>query len=299
MPTPTLRLMAACNLAYQIQADGRIQPDPSDPSTNDLLAIAQLGQVQAFASGHDLIDAALVASGDLGVVVAFRGTLPPSAGRSAEQIIRDWLQDAEMALETGDKLPGRVHHGFLGALDALWGEVADAVDAQLTQSPVKRLYVTGHSKGGSMAHLAAARFALSSVISGRSIAVRSFEGAHPGNGDFADTYARLVPDALRYEFQDDVVPHLPLSWVGRGLLGKLELFDGLARLDDDHDYAGAGRLQFVDWGNQVVEDTPWLRAQRFEHLTGRLARGEFNALVAAHAVGMSGGLWDALQQAGA
>jgi hypothetical protein len=41
----------------------------------------------------------------------------------------------------GDKLPGLVHHGFLGALDALWTDVAAAVAEQMESSPVKHLTI--------------------------------------------------------------------------------------------------------------------------------------------------------------
>jgi len=100
--------------------------------------------------------------------LSFRGTLPPSSP-DKKQTLKDWLNDLEVALVVGDHLPGRVHHGFVGALDALWDGVLKLVTDQLATSMVKRLNITGHSKGGAVAHLAAARFAVSGVVHGSAI----------------------------------------------------------------------------------------------------------------------------------
>ncbi len=86
------------------------------------------------------------------IIVAFRGTLPPTSNSPDQrQVLLDWLGDLDAFLVAGADLPGLVHQGFLGALDALWPDVANAI------TPGKTLYFTGHSKGGAIANLAAAR----------------------------------------------------------------------------------------------------------------------------------------------
>ncbi|MBV8037128.1 lipase family protein [Roseateles sp.] len=283
-----LRLLAASNLAYE--TGGPV-------STSPYAAIAQLQGCKTFTRGIDRINSALVGTADFGVVVAFRGTLPPNTNPDPLQTIRDWVQDLECELDAGAKLPGLVHHGFLGALDSLWPDLAPEVSGQLQAAQVKKLFVTGHSKGGSMAHLAAARFAMTSTISGNSICVRTFEGAMPGNDDFASSYARLVPDATRFEYQDDVVPHLPPSVAGRALLRGLPGFEHVVALTDDFSYAHAGVLSFVDWQGNLVPDSPFLRLERNFRLGQQLATGGVKQVIRDHAIDTTSVLWEVIKGA--
>src|SRR3712207_8455429 len=64
------------------------------------------------------------------------------------------INDLDAELVQGDGLPGLVHAGFWGSLDSLWADLVPEVQRRLTQGgPNSQLYVTGHSKGGSMANL--------------------------------------------------------------------------------------------------------------------------------------------------
>jgi hypothetical protein len=227
------------------------------------------------------------------VVLAFRGTLPPDSP-NLQQTLDDWLHDLEAVLVVGDGLPGAVHQGFLGALDALWPQVSAEVGRQMAVAPVKRLCITGHSKGGAVAHLAAARFAPSAAVHGADISVRTFEGAHPGNQSFADGYQRLVQDVIRYEFQDDLVPHLPPSIVVRRLFKAEPFFKPLMAIDANVDYAPAGRLQFIDWSGQLRDDSTLLGTERFFRLAGKMAAFDFATVVEDHAIACGSGCMKAL-----
>ena len=240
------RLLCASKFSYAILTTGQVPAlSPYDEGAGPLPGVT------GFATGSSRIDAALVGtSRNDGVVLAFRGTLPPGGSRDPKQVLKDWLNDVEIALVVGNQLPGRVHHGFLGAVDALWTEMSAEVARQLVASTVKRLCITGHSKGGAVAHLAAARFAVSGIVHGSDIVVRTFEGAHPGDQAFADSYARLVPDVIRYEYADDLVPHLPPSLVVRHLFQSEALFAPLMAIDNNVDYAPAGTLKFIDWSGR-------------------------------------------------
>ena len=102
------------------------------------------------------------------------------------QVLLDWLGDLDAFLVAGADLPGLVHQGFLGALDALWPDVANAIP------PGKTLYFTGHSKGGAIANLAAARYqrqhqpALAPVVT-------TFAAAKPGDRGFQIDYDQHGP----------------------------------------------------------------------------------------------------------
>lgn len=293
MPVLEEQLICASNLAYAIVTAGEV---PTRIPFNDGCAL--IHPIAGFATGSHLIDAAFVGSGPSGVVLAFRGTLPVSAP-DHKQMIKDWLDDLEATLIVGDNLPGRVHRGFLDALDVLWPAVSQCVTEQLALSEVKRLIITGHSKGGAMAHLAAARFALSTPTGGPAISVRTFEGAHPGDQAFADGYQRLVPDAIRYEYQDDLVPHLPPSILLRHFLKDDDNFRSyFLAADAAVDYAPAGRLQFIDWDGNIREQSTVLSAERLLNLSKKLAALQFDQIVADHSIDINSGCLEVVWPAG-
>lgn len=284
------RMLCASKWAYAVSQEGPVGAmAPYDIGCG-------LQGVVGFATGSSLIDAAFVGTGQDGVVLAFRGTLPP-ADPDRERTISDWLNNLEVELVEGDKLPGLVHHGFLGALDALWPAVCDEFVKQMAASPVKHLCITGHSKGGSVAHLAAARFALSSIMHGSDITVRTFEGAHPGDASFADGYQRLVSDVIRYEFQDDLVPHVPPSIMFRHLFAAEPLFAPLMAADDRVDYAPAGTLKFIDWDGEVQGASTLLSTERLFHLSKLVATGGpegFAKIVGDHSIDTASGVMRAI-----
>ena len=184
--------------------------------------------------GAPLIDFALAGRFAEGIVVAFRGTLPPldlspdgkrivgPAPASWPAVIRDWLNNLNARLRadapTGDRpaLPGRIHPGFAGSLDRLWNGVAGAVDRLRGGDEAPRLYFTGHSKGGALANLAAlcARRAWPQST----VKAATFAAPRAGDAAFARAYQAAGIDCRRYEIAEDLVPGLPPGGaaVGRG-----------------------------------------------------------------------------------
>ncbi|MDB5692874.1 MAG: putative lipase [Alphaproteobacteria bacterium] len=168
------------------------------------------------------IDLALVGRIAEGVLVAFRGTLPPLErvnGRlqpdnhGLAAILLDWLNDANCGPYPAGHYPGQVHNGFAGSLERLWGTgAADGLEAQigrLLQQGPAALYFTGHSKGGPLANLAAwrARQKWPQVP----VKVLTIAAARAGDDTFARAYGQSGIDCLRYEVDTDVVPLLPLG----------------------------------------------------------------------------------------
>ncbi|WP_067812728.1 lipase family protein [Actinomadura kijaniata] len=90
---------------------------------------------------------AYVAASDQMMIVAFRGT-------EARQI-RDWLSDGGAVMMPYPGGKGLVHLGFHQALEAAWPQIRQAV--QDLRDREQSLWFTGHSLGGALAMLAAAR----------------------------------------------------------------------------------------------------------------------------------------------
>jgi hypothetical protein len=168
------------------------------------------------------IDYALVGRFDEGIVVAFRGTLPPLdlnpdstriilPSGSGPAIIRDWLNNFSPKPTTGfaigdARLPGTVHGGFAGSLAKLWPEIAAEIDRLRSGEPAPRLYFTGHSKGGAVANLAAILAHLTWPAA--TIRAATFGAPRAGDRNFAREYAAAV-QCHRYEVDGDAVPGLP------------------------------------------------------------------------------------------
>jgi len=196
--------------------------------------------------GHRTIDLALVGRVSEGVVVAFRGTLPPffAGDNDGWSVLLDWLNDTmSLCVETPD-YAGGVHMGFAESTRRLWedGEgsagVKTAVRAMLAQGRADgrsrpHLFVTGHSKGGALANLTAFRAACLPEWRDMGISVATIAAARAGNAAFAMAYEASRIACLRYEIPSDLVPHLPpgphtphwVNMIARGLVPRLAATD--------------------------------------------------------------------------
>ena len=154
-------------------------------------------------------------------ILAFRGTEPDNAV--------SWLTDADVVQRNLGE--GLVHQGFYLNLRAIWDELADSFSDALgpnahgerershatPPAALESLYLTGHSLGGAMAVLAAAKLTadfptLKNVLKG----VYTFGQPAVGDRAFVDQFAPSFGDRLfRHNFGRDLIPRLPPAWNGR------------------------------------------------------------------------------------
>jgi hypothetical protein len=174
------------------------------------------------------IDLALVGRFAEGIVIAFRGTLPPGDLKPNLKslavpsildplVVFDWLNNLHGELISGTRvgngttlaatIPGRAHEGFAGSLVSLWPGVASAIERLREGDDAPRVYFTGHSKGGALANLAAA---CAGQVWRRAVVKAVTIGApRTGDGDFAKAYRDSGIDCIRYEVEEDLVPKIP------------------------------------------------------------------------------------------
>lgn len=145
-----------------------------------------------------------------GCLLSFRGS----------DNIRNWIEDLQiyrvMPRDYSDCKGCKVHDGFY----KLWSDIQDPVMRALREVGCDQsgsdnvLYITGHSLGAALTHLAmftldAAGFNISKTY--------SFEAPRVGNKEFSeaftDRFGRLVP-VFRITHHKDPVPHLPLESMG-------------------------------------------------------------------------------------
>jgi hypothetical protein len=137
-------------------------------------------------------------------------------------------------------------------------------------------------------------------------AVHTFAGPRPGDAAFAAAFDATFPGALRFEYRDDLVPHVPPatgSWLSvlEGLRAvnlkfpletpHLTADSGLSQALDDllarlksglPVYASCGQLQFIDWQDKVQPDSRALTITRTWNLARAVAEFELAEIIADH-----------------
>nr|AVA09683.1 putative effector protein [Heterodera avenae] len=133
------------------------------------------------------------------LIIVFRGT------KSSEQLFLEGWQ----SLKPGTNFHGigQVNSYFNEALNILWPSVEQALkDQNMANFPVT---FTGHSLGGALAALAAAKCVALGLRTSNMVKLYTFGEPRVGNSAFAARFDQIVPNSFRVIFRKDIVPHLP------------------------------------------------------------------------------------------
>jgi hypothetical protein len=202
------KLLCASGAAYNIDsATGKYKPDiifsREVNYSNEPVPISADG-----------INACLVGQTAIGIIAAFRGTLPLASNDGW----KDWLYNLFVEPERRSGLPGKVHSGFFADLQTIFAGVNDAVK-RLGPSTRNPVYVAGHSKGGALAPMAAYLLQQGSNIPVKQVI--TFAAPKSGDKGFQTGYQSVFKNHIRYENYGDLVPFLPptdgfiseLAWI--------------------------------------------------------------------------------------
>lgn len=158
------------------------------------------------------------ATGLLGFVASTTDFTVVSYSGSAD--VKDWIHDLTFNQIRDEEwgFPGRFHRGFYKAIQGRWRAILDEAARQSAGRPI---YVTGHSLGGAMAFLTAARLA----DAGLPVAsVYTFAAPRVGDDEFATRYEQLLGSRTwRFNNNEDVIPHLGPSAVSAPEFSRLFL----------------------------------------------------------------------------
>lgn len=278
------RLWCASEVAYSASITGAVNPAISAPY---YIGAGFIDPPTAIADGPDSIDACVVGRTVDGVVAAFRGT-PPIDDRTKplKQRIRDWCNDFRAALDTRPGIPGRVHAGFIAAVSALWTDAANEMRRQLALNKGQTtVLITGHSKGGAMAALAALKWLQETDTKP---VVETFAAPRAGNDDFAAALNKMLPNFKRFENRNDIVPHLPphIALIPLLTAATDSRFDDL----EDYNYQSVGQLFYIDEAGIIESPVSGsvadhvLRLKRFGRLAETLLEGDFDEIVRDHSI---------------
>jgi hypothetical protein len=140
-------------------------------------------------------------------VLAFRGTEPTS--------LINWLTDADTTKYVFGQDSGHVHSGFFANVEALWADIVELIDPAL-RNGMEELYITGHSLGGAMAVVTAARIFESDGDDRYATWKAAVRGVYTygqpivGDEAFKATFEpRFGKFLYRHVYDHDVVPCLP------------------------------------------------------------------------------------------
>ena len=257
MSTLDCRLLCASSCAYDI-TPGTCTYTPSSVNAVEAATVG-FTATRTSCGGLANLNACLIGSNQDGIIVAFRGTLRPSF-QDPESFL-DWVDDFFAIPRAGDAglgaVPGLVHSGFYDATMSCIQGVVQAV-RQLNPGNALPVYVTGHSKGGAMASLAA--WMLSQNVGIPVAKVITFASPKPGNALFKAAYEMKLTQ-VRYENYQDIVPLLPpgggfqaaASQLLRFVPGSQEFLDRL-RQAGEWGYLPVGSQLFITRTRQVIAD---------------------------------------------
>ncbi|MFO0943391.1 MAG: lipase family protein [Pirellulales bacterium] len=163
------------------------------------------------------------------------------------------LSGEHIGKENGVTLEGKVHAGFLSELKDVQAQIVSILDQDVNKNngTRRKVLVTGHSQGGAEAALATRALAAAGF---EVEATYTFAAPRTGTQAFVDSIKTPV---YRFEFGDDIVPHLPPTLIRkmieryvdeqRELLTKLTLWDNVQNsLNNlkDFGYVGLGPLYY-------------------------------------------------------
>ncbi|MRI34033.1 hypothetical protein EOPP23_13635 [Endozoicomonas sp. OPT23] len=174
-----------------------------------------------------------IASTDDHLVIAFRGT---------EELLDDWLSNLKIGFlpwQSGDG-KAQVHEGFLVALDSVWQQLMELIECHRTSN--QSVWITGHSLGGALAVLTAAR--LSDENPELTIAATyTFAQPRVGNKAFAQKLKPVVSNAIyRVVNEGDMVAELPPRRMGYRHIGHLERITDAGEILEDYQPCWFARL---------------------------------------------------------
>lgn len=164
-----------------------------------------------------------VLTSDDWVIVAFRGTTPsPLRGLIFESQI-----NGRAGQTTWASGAGRVHAGYAAAYETLRTKLEDAVRAEMDASGgSKKLVVTGHSLGGALATLCAARLASEYGPQGARVDAVTFGQPRVGDNEFAKYLDQdLSLDYARVVHGGDLFSRVPTSgyWLPTANEGRFDV----------------------------------------------------------------------------
>jgi len=147
--------------------------------------------------------------------------------------------------DSAGQIPGRLHRGFLEALDSVWPELLDLLSSPRFQGLT--VHLTGHSLGGASATIAAARL----HASGLKVAdVYAFASPRVGNEEFSNWYDLELGDStFRFTRGLDIVTRVPPDYTDAAQFASLfpiDRYEEVKKLVEKFQYRHVGKAYVIE-----------------------------------------------------
>jgi triacylglycerol lipase len=159
-----------------------------------------------------------VAGDDEKIIISFRGTEPSK--------MQDLMSD--LKLRFTDHPLGKVHRGFLKAIDYVWDDVFKTI--QEFQTKEQTIWFTGHSLGAALATLGVAKMYDKKPVQG----LYTFGQPRTGDSKFAEKFdAKYKSSSFRFVHNNDIVTRVAPSAIGYKHIGTFLYLDAAKNLHKD------------------------------------------------------------------
>lgn len=184
-----------------------ISPENNRPDEKKILSSLKSddsGFLSVYPVEQDNSEAALIEH-DRYLCMVFRGT----------DERKDWLDNINVF--PTKELFGEFHRGFWNATEVIWSDLYDKYEEK-NRDKKRPLFITGHSLGGAMATIAAARFV---HLDKPFISVYTFGQPRAMNRDAARIFnAECKGRFFRFQNNNDLVTRLPARFMGYSHVGN-------------------------------------------------------------------------------
>ncbi len=191
------KMIYLCALAYSENVAEYI------PKASEVSKFRLVKQVTKPCSGGALCSGFVaVCHEEKAIAVAFRGT------HHFKQLITeilDILTEPKKSFVPGGKVQGY----FLDAYEIVWNDLEKYVYQEINKYASYKVWVTGHSLGGTLASLASSHIIYKNITTKDNLILYTFGQPRVGNYDYALTHDGLVPISFRVTHYRDIVVHLP------------------------------------------------------------------------------------------
>ncbi|MEI3652272.1 MAG: lipase family protein [Dolichospermum lemmermannii FEM_B0920] len=169
-----------------------------------------------------------VAGDDEKIIISFRGTEPCK--------IQDLMSD--LKLRFTDHPLGKVHRGFLKAIDYAWADTIKTI--QEFQTKEQTIWFTGHSLGAALATLGVAKmYDTNKPVHG----LYTFGQPRTGDSKFAENFdLKYKSSSFRFVHNNDIVTRVAPSALGYKHIGTFLYIDAAKNLHHD-----------IRWWNQFKD----------------------------------------------
>jgi triacylglycerol lipase len=158
----------------------------------------------------------LIAIDNDAIIASFRGTEMSESADIDTNVLVELVSTS-----FGSAGSGKVHQGFLQAVESIYSELSSLL-REKNPGSTRKLYFTGHSLGSALATLAAAKVQADSALGQSVSGVYSLAGPRVGDASWAEVYSRLglASKTLRVVYFKDAIPLIPPVSMGYEHVGR-------------------------------------------------------------------------------